>query len=250
MVLEDTDDEPTLRTWLRLAGTYTSPRYLSGRRCAAHWLQALASGDDMLLPCLRGAKHRGHPGQTFTEEALATAFELSEGQPWLVNALAREIVDGMKIPAPEPITAAHIDEAQEHLILARATHRDSLLARLTEPRVKRILEPLIAGDAIVGDDLDDDVKYARDLGLIARKSPVRVANPIYREVIVRVLASAVEANISDPPRSLVLSDGRLASSSTGAGRTPGLPAFWTRSPLRPGGAPPAVVTLRVRAPPQ
>jgi len=155
-------------------------------------------------------QHTSETGQPFTQEALTTAFELSEGQPWLVNALAREIVDKMKLPAPDPITAVHIDEAKERLILARATHLDSLLARLAEPRVKRILEPLIAGDAIVGDDLDDDVKYARDLGLVARNNPVRVANPIYREVIVRVLASAVEANISDQPQRFVLPDGRLA----------------------------------------
>ena len=156
------------------------------------------------------AQHTADTGQPFTEEALATVFELSEGQPWLVNALAREIVEKMKIPAPEPITAAHIDDAKERLILARATHLDSLLARLTEPRVKRILEPLISGDVLVGDDLDDDVKYARDLGLIARQNPVSVANPIYREVIVRVLASAVAANLEGPPGSFVLPDGRLA----------------------------------------
>jgi hypothetical protein len=156
------------------------------------------------------AQHTADTGQPFTEEAIATAFALSEGQPWLVNALAREVIDKMKIPAAEPITAAHIDQAKERLILARATHLDSLLARLTEPRVKRVLEPLIAGDTITGDDLDDDVKYARDLGLLARKNPVRVANPIYREGIVRVLASAVEENIADPPRSFVLPDGRLA----------------------------------------
>lgn len=155
-------------------------------------------------------QHTAETGQPFTPEAVARAYELSAGQPWLVNALAREIVDEMKIPAPEPITAAHVDQAKERLILARATHLDSLLARLTEPRVRRIVEPLIAGDTVGGDDLEDDVKYARDLGLIARTNPVRVANPIYREVIVRVLASAVEANVTDEPRAFVLPDGRLA----------------------------------------
>ena len=155
-------------------------------------------------------QHTAETGQPFTEEALARAWELSAGQPWLVNALAREIVDKMKIPAPEPITAAHVDRAKERLILARATHLDSLLARLAEPRVRRILEPLIAGDTMSGDDLEDDVKYARDLGLIARNNPVRVANPIYREVVVRVLAAPVETSITDEPRAFVLPDGRLA----------------------------------------
>ena len=156
------------------------------------------------------AQHTADTGQPFAEDALARAFELSAGQPWLVNALAREIVDEMKIPAAEPITAPHLDVAKERLILARATHLDSLLARLTEPRVRRILEPLIAGDTMSGDDLDDDVAYVRTLGLIARTNPVRVANPIYREVIVRVLAAAAEVSITEDPKSFVLPDGRLA----------------------------------------
>jgi hypothetical protein len=155
-------------------------------------------------------QHTAESGQLFTEEAILRAHELSAGQPWLVNALGREIVDKMKVPASEPITPAHLDAAKERLILARATHLDSLLARLTEPRIQRILEPLIAGDTLIAEDLDDDVKYARDLGLIARTNPVRVANPIYREVIVRVLAGKVEANVTDEPRAFVLPDGRLA----------------------------------------
>jgi hypothetical protein len=156
------------------------------------------------------AQHTEDTGQLFTEAALARAFELTAGQPWLVNALAREIVDKMKVPAPEPITAEHMDEAKERLILARATHLDSLLARLAEPRVRSIVEPLITGDVMHKDDLDDDLAYARSLGLVARTKPVRVANPIYREVIVRVLAGAVEESVTAEPRSFVRPDGRLA----------------------------------------
>jgi hypothetical protein len=155
-------------------------------------------------------QHSADTGQPFTDAALARAFELTAGQPWLVNALAREIVDKMKVPASEPITIEHMDEAKERLILARATHLDSLLARLTEPRVRRIIEPLIAGDVMHGDDLDDDLAYVRAMGLVARGKPVRVANPIYREVIVRVLAGAAEESIVAEPRSFVLPDGRLA----------------------------------------
>jgi hypothetical protein len=51
----------------------------------------------------------------------------------------------MLVLPPVPITAGHMDEAKERLILARATHLDSLAARLAEPRVRRIMEPLLAG---------------------------------------------------------------------------------------------------------
>ncbi len=156
------------------------------------------------------AQHTAETGQPFTDGALARAYELTAGQPWLVNAIAREIVDKMKVPVSGAITAEHVDAAKERLILARATHLDALLARLKEPRVQRVVEPLIAGDVMMSDDLDDDLVYARSLGIIARGKPVRVANLIYREIFVRVLAGAVEENVVAEPRSFVLPDGRLA----------------------------------------
>ncbi len=56
---------------------------------------------------------------------------------------------------------------------------------------------------------NDDVSYVRDLGLIAAGKGVRIANPIYNEVIVRVLGDAVENNILTEPSSIRLPDGRL-----------------------------------------
>ncbi len=160
--------------------------------------------------CSLYTQHTEETGQPFTKGALSRAFELTQGQPWLVNALAREVVDKMKVPVTEPITSRHLDMAKERLILARATHLDSLLARLREDRVRRILTPLIAGDVVQSDDLDDDLAYVRALGLVAQGRPVRVANPIYREIIVRVLAAATEESVTVEPSSFVLPDGRLA----------------------------------------
>lgn len=106
----------------------------------------------------------------------------------LVNALAAEVIDEMRIESS--ITDEHIDAAKERLILARATHLDSLVDKLTDPRVRRIIEPLIAGGTVDSDPAFDDARsYAADLGLIAPDNPVRVANPIYKEVIVRVLGA-------------------------------------------------------------
>jgi hypothetical protein len=45
--------------------------------------------------------------------------------------------------------------------------------------------------------------------LIAPKAPLRIANPIYREVIVRVLTANVEFKVVADPSSFILSDGRL-----------------------------------------
>ncbi|UQA63892.1 AAA family ATPase [Polyangium aurulentum] len=155
------------------------------------------------------AQHTAETGQPFTEEAVARAFELTAGQPWLVNALGREIVDGMKVPESEPITAEHMDVAKERLILARATHLDARMACLHEPHVMHVVETLIAGGIVVGDDSDDGVADMRALGLLAPDSPLRIANPIYREVIVRVLAAYAEDAVTAEPRSFILADGRL-----------------------------------------
>jgi hypothetical protein len=156
------------------------------------------------------AQHTADTGQPFTEQALARAFELTQGQPWLVNALAREVVEKMAVPTHEPITAEHVETARERLILARATHLDSLVARLHEPRIRRVLEPLLAGTlGGQGDSYQEDVQYARDLGLCAPNNPVRLANPIYHEVVARVLAGNAELQVLAEPKSFVLADGRL-----------------------------------------
>lgn len=155
------------------------------------------------------AQHTAETGQVFTEKALARAWTLSQGQPWLCNALAREVVEEMAVPPSEPITGAHMNDARERLILARATHLDSLLARLQEKPVRRILAPVLAGTLRKNPSFDADFEYVTDLGLVAPKPPPRIANPIYQEVILRVLASPVEGMIDADPRSYVLASGRL-----------------------------------------
>ncbi|MBO2448892.1 ATP-binding protein [Actinomadura barringtoniae] len=155
-------------------------------------------------------QHTTETGQKFTEHALQRAFEASQGQPWLVNALASEVIRNMRILPPEPITDEHMEEAIERLIVARATHLDSLVARLAEPRIQRIIEPVIVGDQIPVDSaFNDDLAYIRDLGLVTRTHPLQVSNPIYQEVILRVLAERTESLVHAEPKSFLTSDGRL-----------------------------------------
>lgn len=156
-------------------------------------------------------QHTAETGQEFTPDAVERSFEYTQGQPWLVNAIAREITREMRIEPPWPITAVHVDDAKERLILTRATHLDSLVARLNEPRVRTIVEPLIAGTwhDTSRAEYNDDLAYARDLGLVVEDNPVRVANPIYKEVIVRVLADGYASQVTAEPRTFLLADGRL-----------------------------------------
>ena len=155
------------------------------------------------------AQHTAETGQEFTPSAAARAVELTAGQPWLVNALAREVVEELAVPTSSPITIDQVEHAKERLVLARATHLDSLASKLVEPRVRRVLEPVLAGTLTEFDAYDDDLLYTRDLGLVAPNLPVRIANPIYQEVIARILTANAEANVLADPRSFVLPDGRF-----------------------------------------
>lgn len=155
-------------------------------------------------------QHTSETGQPFSPEAVERVFAYTRGQPWLVNALAYEVTWKMMIEPTATITAEHIETARERLILAQATHLDSLAAKLYEPRIRRFIEPLIAGAALEADPaFNDDLRYARDLGLIASDNPVRVANPIYREVIARVLGESTQVQVTASPRAFALPDGRL-----------------------------------------
>jgi hypothetical protein len=156
------------------------------------------------------AQHTDDTGQEFHPDAVERAFGYTQGQPWLVNAIANEIIAEMGVKPPAPITAEHVDTAKERLILARAPHFESLAAGLNEPRVQRVIEPLIAGELPVVDEVyNDDVAYVRDLGLIAADKPARVASPIYREVIVRILGAGLDEAIDIRPHRFVLPDGQL-----------------------------------------
>ena len=60
--------------------------------------------------------------------------------------------------------------------------------------MRRVIEPLLSG----GDErafTARDLEYVRDLGLIARDNPPRIANPIYAEVVPRELTCATEAGL-------------------------------------------------------
>ncbi|MEV1247784.1 AAA family ATPase [Nonomuraea sp. NPDC049750] len=153
-------------------------------------------------------QHTRATGQEFTKDAVDRVFELTQGQPWLVNALANEVSIEMEMRGA--ITTAQVDEAKERLIRARATHLDTLVARLHEPRVERVIEPIVAGTWPGTDtSFDDDVSYVHDLGLIRGTRDLEIANPIYREVLLRVLGDRTERFVKADPHSFVLPDGRF-----------------------------------------
>lgn len=161
------------------------------------------------------AQHTEATGQAFPPEVTAAVFTATQGQPWLVNAIAREIVVKLlENDASRRIELAHVEEAVQRLILNRPTHIDSLMERLKEERVRRVIEPVILGDAVGYHTMDDDFRYVLDLGLLAQRvGKIVPSNPIYGEVILRVLSSQTQMTMQQqtypPEYPAYLSGGRL-----------------------------------------
>ena len=155
-------------------------------------------------------QHTVETGQSFSSAALDAVWQQTLGQPWLVNALA----DLACFQGPHArdwsvtVEAADILAAREALVASRVTHLRSLAERLQEDRLRRVVEPLLTGDDQPTFSAED-LEYAQDLGLVANDHPLRIANPIYTEVIPRELTAAAQNGIAVEAAWYVDADGGL-----------------------------------------
>ena len=150
-------------------------------------------------------QHTKDTGQIFENEAVDLIYNQTLGQPWLVNAIAREVVVKMlHSDYSKPVTPSLVHQAIQTIILRRDTHIDSLLERLKEERVRRIVEPMVSGDVFF-DRLSDDYQYVVDLGLIKSiGGKIQPSNPIYAEVIARTLSyDAQEKFMLEKPNAII-----------------------------------------------
>jgi AAA+ ATPase superfamily predicted ATPase len=143
-------------------------------------------------------QHTQQTEQVFSTDVIDKIYHYTQGQPWLINAIAREIVvnilnnDFSQLIKPE-----YVEQAVQTIILRRDTHIDSLMERLKEKRVQRIVEPVIIGEAKGYSIIDDDYQYVLDLGLLRNTETSLIpSNPIYGEVMIRTLSSRSEMELS------------------------------------------------------
>ena len=158
------------------------------------------------------AQHTAERGQAFEDGAAERIWDLTCGQPWLVNALAYgACFDGeTDRDWSRPIRFDAIDEARETLILRRVTHLDQLADTLHEDRVRRVIMPMLAGSEN-WDYSFRDLEYVRDLGLVAPEGAVRIANPIYAEAVLRELTAVLQSGLETQvdPAWYINADGSL-----------------------------------------
>ena len=155
-------------------------------------------------------QHTEETGQIFLPETLALAWEYTNGQPWIVNALGYETC--FRLPEGKlqtKVTPEMLSHAKENLIIRRETHLDQLADKLKEGRVQRVIGPVLAGFAEPEKIPVDDLNYVSDLGLIRIDGQIRIANAIYREIIPRELNYSTQVTISHEPSWYILEDGLL-----------------------------------------
>ena len=145
-------------------------------------------------------QHTTETGQAFHPEALRRMWTQTQGQPWLVNALCKRAIhqasagDGLA----RTVTDNDVLEAEEQLITERTVHLDQLADKLREDRVRRVIEPLLVSGPPVGFSVRD-YDYVRDLGLLAPDDPIKIANPIYADVVPRELTYLTQKGLAHLP---------------------------------------------------
>jgi len=146
------------------------------------------------------AQRTEETGQLITQEALDYVYEQSKGQPWIVNSFFDRATQRV-LPADsmETVTLKHILQAREQMIEARETHFDALAERLHDPEMIQLIEPIITG-IVSPPSKFVTLDLARDLGLISwdRKKGLKIANPMYEEILTRYLNSAYHDSMPSP----------------------------------------------------
>ena len=160
-------------------------------------------------------QHTHETGQQWDEGCFPMVWEATEGQPWLVNALAHEVTYKMRENRDRTVTITPemIYRAQERIIYRRDTHIDILIDKLKEPRVKRVIEPILSNSEDSDESLipSDDIQYVMDMGLITRErgKSLRIANAIYREIIPRELTWSTQQFLVQEPQWYQRGDGSI-----------------------------------------
>ena len=146
-------------------------------------------------------QHTHETGQFFADVTIDRVHYWTDGQPWLVNAIARECVENFcKGDCSKSITPDMVDKAAYAIILRRDVHIDSLLARLREPEIRNVLQPVIlGGNRLATPDFDDNLSYVLDLGLLKYDEAKRLvpANRMYAEVFLRTLSMGYQEIVKE-----------------------------------------------------
>ncbi|MDR1335259.1 MAG: hypothetical protein LBK22_00335 [Tannerella sp.] len=89
----------------------------------------------------------------------------------------------------------HAPQARRQMVEARETHRDSLVYRMQDAAVKPVIETIISSEMNMSLNLDSPgIQQAMDLELVTfdTNKGLTVSNPIYTEILTRVVSSSMQ----------------------------------------------------------
>ncbi|PCJ17065.1 MAG: hypothetical protein COB02_14510 [Candidatus Cloacimonadota bacterium] len=140
-------------------------------------------------------QHSKEHNQIFEIGVVEEIFRLTDGQPWLCNALG-DVLCFKLFKDKGTLTLDDLKIAKEKLILRRDTHIDQLYHKLeTEERLRNIVMPMLLGDQIFNAK-EEDLQYCKDLGILKNSKQIEIANPIYKEVLPRELSNPVQQGMA------------------------------------------------------
>jgi hypothetical protein len=96
------------------------------------------------------------------------------------------------------VSVEDVRVAKQNLLLRRTPHFNQVREKLREPRVLRVLEYILSATRQPATIPAEDFGYVRNLGLTAATDQLRIANPIYQEVITSELCSSMPAIAGNP----------------------------------------------------
>jgi hypothetical protein len=174
-------------------------------------------GESLFLPALRRAdvatifcELKGETGVEVLSGAVDRAFELTQGHPFLVSALAQRIAErGSAALGAAPIAAADVDRARDIMLDRRGGLLDEICGIIRDARGRPSLEAILMGEARAPSGRD--VRAALDIGLLRCDQDERmsIANPIFLELVARNMPGAVRSVFPPGKPPWVDADGKL-----------------------------------------
>jgi hypothetical protein len=123
------------------------------------------------------AQHTRKTGQQFTDEAIDYAFKITQGQPWLINALAYQACFRETKNYSKPITQEIFEQAQEALLDA---HTEGFTDYQQQPLARTVIDTII--ERTTNDENMNNVPPISGVEDIKKKA-LDIANFIYQDII-------------------------------------------------------------------
>ncbi|MFZ4660852.1 MAG: ATP-binding protein [Caldilineaceae bacterium] len=137
-------------------------------------------------------QHTAETGQAFAAAAIAMIYRETEGQPFLVNRLGQLLTREIVVDRSQPITGIDVESALVKLINENNTHFYSIRSKATIHRAELIpalFEPTRYYD--FQDEVTQELLMYGVLRVVTDENGLdyaRVANPIYRKMLIKAFA--------------------------------------------------------------